>query len=194
MVEALRIHRLSMAAALVGVGVAIGYMLAGVPNVEGISAVSFFAGYRLGAGPGALVGGLAIGIFSALNPLGPPLPQVLIAQIIGMGLIGAAGRIWRLLVLAPGDGRIPKIPGGGWFGVGIRRAEVLAAAMGAVLTLVYGVLADYGFAVSIGRWKDPLPVIAVGLPFSVVHVVSNCLIFGGLSAFLVRGRTTLGGE
>ena len=163
-----QIRVLSMAAVLVAVGIALGYLLVGVPNVEGISAVSFFAGYQLGAGPGAVVGGLSIGIFSLFNPLGPPLVQVLVAQILGMGIIGASGDIW------------------GRFAVKIRFAEFLAGALGALLTFAYGILADYGFAVSIGRWKDPLPVIAAGLPFSVIHIVSNGLIFAGLGAFLLR--------
>lgn len=174
MIPSGRIPRLSMMAILVAVGVAVGFLLVLVPNVEGISAVSFFAGYQLGVGAGAVVGGLAMGIFSMFNPLGPPLPQVLVAQIVGMGIIGAAGHIW------------------GVFSMKIRFAEVLAVALGVLLTSAYGILADYGFAVSIGRWQDPIPVIAAGLPFSVIHVVSNGLIFGGLGAFLVRRRKSMG--
>jgi hypothetical protein len=85
-----------------------------------------------------------------------------------MSLIGASGHVWRLLA-----GYVP-------------RPEILAAALGALLTLVYGVLADYGFAVSIGRWKDPWPVIIAGIPFSTVHIISNAVIFLGISLFAVR--------
>ncbi len=175
MIASGQIPRLSMMAILVAVGVAVGFLLVLVPNVEGISAVSFFAGYQLGAGAGAVVGGLAMGIFSMFNPLGPPLPQVLVAQIVGMGIIGAAGHIW------------------GAFALKIRFAGFLAGALGVLLTSLYGILADYGFAVSIGRWEDPIPVIAAGLPFSVIHIISNGLIFGGLGAFLVKRRVD-GGE
>jgi hypothetical protein len=157
---------------LVALGVALGFLLAGVPNVEGISAVSFFAGCHLGARGGATVGGLTIGLFSLFNPLGPPLVQVLAAQVLGMGLVGASGHLWRLLA--------QKIP----------RPEVLAVILGAALTFIYGILTDYGFAVAIGRWREPLPVIVAGLPFSVLHIVSNSLIFGGLGVFLVRRYVT----
>jgi hypothetical protein len=170
MMDGEHIRKLSMAAVLVAVGVALGYLLVGVPNVEGISAVSFFAGYELGAGLGAAVGGLSIGMFSLFNPLGPALPQVVAGQVAGMVIIGASGHLWHM------------------FARRRRFAELLAAALGVVLTLFYGVLADYGFAVSIGRWRDPLPVIAVGLPFSAIHIVSNGLIFAGLGAFLVRRK------
>jgi hypothetical protein len=160
--------RLSTAAILIAAAVALGYLLAGVPNVEGISAVSFLSGCLLGAGVGAVVGGLSIALFSTFNPLGPALPHVLAAQVAGMALIGASGHVWKRLA-----GRF-------------RRPESLAACLGAILTFVYGVSADYGFAVSMGRWKDPLPVIAAGLPFSVVHILSNAIIFFGVSVFVVR--------
>ena len=176
MIPSGQIPRLSMMAILVAVGVAVGFLLVLVPNVEGMSAVSFFAGYHLGLGAGAVVGGLAMGIFSMFNPLGPPLPQVFVAQIVGMGIIGAAGHIWGALALK------------------IRFAEFLAVVLGVLLTLLYGILADYGFAVSIGRWEDPIPVIAAGLPFSVIHIISNGLIFGGLGAYLVRRRKSMGGS
>ncbi len=160
--------RLSTAAVLIAAAIALGYLLAGVPNVEGMSAVAFLAGCLLGAGTGALVGAVSISLFSVLNPLGPPLPHVLLAQVAGMSLIGASGHIWR---------RMTAI---------VPRPEILAAGIGAVLTLVYGVLADYGFAVSMGRWKDPWPVIIAGIPFSTVHILSNAVIFFGVSVFAVR--------
>jgi hypothetical protein len=160
--------RLSTAAVLIAAAIALGYLLAGVPNVEGMSAVAFLAGCFLGAGGGALVGAVSILLFSVLNPLGPPLPQVLVAQVAGMALIGASGHLWRRLAAV------------------VPRPEILAAALGALLTLVYGVLADYGFAVSMGRWKDPWPVIIAGIPFSTVHIISNAVIFFGVSLFAVR--------
>jgi hypothetical protein len=162
------IGRLSKTAVFIALGVALGYALAAVPNIEAVSAVSFFSGYLLGSASGSVVGAVSILLFSTFNPLGPPVAPVLCAQVAVMALIGASGGLWRRLVAAIG------------------MAEVLAAGFGAVLTLVYSVLADYGFAVSIGRWRDPLPVIAAGLPFSVLHIVSNTLIFGGVGALVVR--------
>ena len=162
------IANLSKVAVFSAVAVAVGYMLAAVPNVEGMSAVSFFAGYLLGCGPGAVIGAISITMFSLFNPLGPAVPPVLLAQCAAMGLIGASGAFWRLLVRRFG------------------KPEVSAALLGALMTFVYSVGVDYGFAVSIGRWKHPLPVIAAGLPFSAVHIISNALIFGGVGAFVAR--------
>jgi len=160
--------RFSTAAVLIAAAIALGYLLAAVPNVEGMSAVTFLAGCLLGAGGGALVGAVSIALFSVLNPLGPALPQVLVAQVGGMSLIGASGHLWRRL-----SDMVP-------------RPEVLAAGLGALLTLIYGVLADYGFAVSMGRWRDPWPVIIAGIPLSTLHIVSNAVIFFGVSLFALR--------
>ena len=160
--------RFSTAAVLIAAAIALGYLLAGIPNVEGMSAVIFLSGCLLGTGGGALVGALSIALFSVLNPLGPPLPPVLLAQIAGMSLIGVSGHLWRRL--------IPVTP----------RPEILAAVLGALLTVIYGVLVDYGFATSMGRWKDPWPVIIAGIPFSIVHIISNAVIFFGVSLFAVR--------
>jgi uncharacterized membrane protein len=148
----------------------LGYLLAGIPNVEAISAVSFFSGYLLGARSGAIVGAVSIFLFSVFNPFGATFPAVLAAQTLGMALIGCSGRLWKQLAV-----RVPK-------------PELTAACFGAVLTLVYSVLADYGLAVSMGRWREPLQVIAAGIPFSIVHIVSNALIFGALGAFVVHKR------
>lgn len=130
-------------------------------------------------------------IFSVFNPLGPPLPQVLLAQIVGMAVIGASGHLWGLLVSKMRGSRFLTPGLRGLQSVRMTLPEVLAAGLGAGFTLIYSVLADYGFAVAIGKWSTPLPVIAVGLPLSAVHVVSNALIFGGLGAFLVRSGESI---
>jgi hypothetical protein len=165
---------LAVIAVLIAMGVALGLLLVAVPNVEGVSAVSFFAGAILGAGGGALVGAVAMGLFSVLNPLGPAAFPVLAAQVLGMALMGCSGALWA---------RLARSQGG---------AALLAGISGAVLTFLYDVLTNYGFAVLMGRWRDPLPFIAAGIPFSAMHVVSNALIFAGVGAFVFlrhrRGR------
>jgi hypothetical protein len=160
--------KLSTAAVLTAVAVALGYLLFGIPNVEGLSVVSFVAGCLLGYGTGVVVGGVSTLIFSVFNPLGPAPPPVLLGQVLGRAMIGASGHVWR--------GLAQSFP----------RPEILASGFGAILTLLYGVLSDYGSAVSMGRWNHPVPVIVAGIPFYAVHIVSNTLIFGGVGAYLVR--------
>lgn len=165
---------LAITAVLIALSVALGLLLFAIPNVEGISAVSFFSGAVLGAGGGALVGAVSMGLFSILNPMGPAAFPVLLAQVLGMALVGCSGALWRRMVHTP------------------RGAGVLAGISGGVLTFVYDVLTNYGFAVLMGRWRDPIPFIAAGIPFSVMHIVSNILIFAGLGTFIFLRRRPRG--
>jgi uncharacterized membrane protein len=163
---------LALTAILIALNVAVGLLLVAVPNVEGISAISFFAGVILGAPRGALVGALSMLLFSLLNPLGPAPFPVFLAQVGGMAVIGSAGALWNRTALSPG------------------RAGVLAAVWGGVLTFAYDIITNYGIAVTMGRWNAPLPVIASGIPFSIMHLVSNILIFAGIGSFVFHRRRT----
>jgi hypothetical protein len=172
------IKRLATTGVLIAAVVVIGWLLFAVPGVEGISATSFFAGYFLGAGSGMMVGAAGMLLYAGpFNPLGPAPPPVLLAQVVGMGLVGGSGGLWRLAAAR------------------VRRPEITAAAFGAGLALGYDIITNYGVAVSMGRAGSPLPVIAAGLPFSVAHVVSNAMIFTGVAALIARryGFRTKGG-
>ncbi len=157
---------LAVTAVLIALSVTLGLLLVAVPNVEGISAVSFFSGAILGAGGGALVGAAAMGLFSVLNPLGPAAFPVFLAQVLGMALMGLSGALWVRPVDSPA------------------KAALLASLFAGVLTFLYDVFTNYGFALTMGKWSDPLPFIAAGIPFSVMHIVSNVLIFAGVGAFI----------
>ena len=79
--------------------VAMGYSLMMVPNIELITVIVFLSGVTLNIWWGALVGLIAMGIYSGLNPLGSGLsfPPLFIAQVIGMSLCGALGGIFKPL-------------------------------------------------------------------------------------------------
>lgn len=155
-------------AVLIALAVAVGILLAPIPNVEGISAVSFFAGLLTGWKRGALVGATAMALLSLLNPLGPAPPPVALAQVAGMGAIGAAGRVARLA----GTRRV--------------RLEVLAMVSGALVTFAYDALTNYGVAVAMGKWRDPWVVLLAGVPLGAVHLVSNTMVFAAVAALVVR--------
>ena len=71
--------------------VSLGYLLAGVPNLEILSASVFTSGVLLGARRGSIVGGMAELLYAGLNPYGlAPFP-LLSAQVVGVALIGASG-------------------------------------------------------------------------------------------------------
>jgi hypothetical protein len=159
---------LATTAILIALAVALGILLAPIPNVEAISAVSFFSGFILGWLRGGLIGGTAMLLLSLLNPLGPAPPPVFACQVIGMALIGASGCLLRAN------------------GVPRPRFRMLALISGAGMTLIYDILTNYGVAVSIGKWQDPWVVMVAGLPFSAIHVVTNAIMFGAVGALVAR--------
>ena len=155
-------------AMLIALAIAVGILLAPVPNVEGISAVSFFSGVVIGWKRGALVGATSMLLLSLLNPLGPAPPPVAVAQVLGMGAIGAAGQVVRLA------------------GTRLARLEILVMGLGAVLTFGYDLLTNYGVAVAMGKWRDPWVVMLAGVPLGAVHVVSNAMVFAAVAALVAR--------
>ncbi len=163
-----RVAFLARIGILVAISIALGFSLIAVPNVEPLSAIAFIAGYLLGLRGGAMVGSISIALFSLFNPLGPPIPAVLAAQVFAMALAGVAGFLWRYLL-----------------GVGFK-AALLAGVLGAIVTVIYSISTDLALAASIGRLTDPLPIIVSGLPFSLVHIGSNTAIFLAVGAVLPR--------
>jgi hypothetical protein len=160
--------RIALRAVLTALAVSVGLILAHVPNIEGVSAVSFFAGYLTGWVSGGVIGGTAMLLLSLLNPLGPAPPPVLAAQVLGMAAVGACGALVRRVA-----GAAP-------------RAVLAAICLGVLLTAVYDALTNYGVAVSVGRWRDPVAIMIAGAPFAALHIVSNAMIFGATAAVLVR--------
>jgi uncharacterized membrane protein len=139
---------------------ALGFVLSPVPNVELMTLSTFLAGALLGVSGGALVGSLAMAIFSGLNPYGMAPPPVFVSQVIGLACVGAVGGVVGLRSL-------PLTP----------VTVVAFAALGFVLTLFYDALTNFGTAVVMGAFRNPWPVLAGGLAFSIWHMVFNALFF-----------------
>jgi uncharacterized membrane protein len=142
-----------------------GWALAMVPNVEFITALAFTAGAALGPLRGAVVGSSGMFLFSATNPLGSGLafPVLLAAQMISQGLTGLSG---------------------GWFQrwtTDVRNGWPLRlglALTGLALTVVYDGLTTISFPLFAGASRQEIGVVLIsGLAFTVIHQVSNLLIF-----------------
>jgi len=159
-------------ALLVAVCVAMGYLLAVVPNVELVSACIFTAGALKGVRRGALVGGLAELLYAGLNPYGvAPLP-LLVSQILGMMVIGAAG---------------------GLFGNWARRLSAvqqawLAGVCGFGLTLLYDVLTNSAGYLMVRESTPYLAYLLAGLsfPFPLAHALGNAAGFALLAPSVRR--------
>ncbi len=169
-------ERVALSGLLAALAAAGGFALAGVPNVEVVSLLVFLSGHLYGAALGAVVGALGEGLYSGANPLGPPPPPIFAGQVLGMAIAGVAGGIVGALP-APRRGTV--------------RAVIFGAA-GVTVTLVFHLLTDAAYAlVARLTWA----YIVAGIPFYIIHLVTNAGLFAGAGPLVVdAARARLGGN
>lgn len=139
-----------------------------IPNVEFFTFVVFSSGYLLGILEGGVVGGLSILIYTTFNPYGfPPLP-IALAQIFSMIFIGVFGGV----IFKAGLVIWVKLT-----------TLILMGFVGVVLTLVYDLFTNLAVAYVVGQF---IPVMLAAIPFSLIHIGSNALIFVVLAPVLGR--------
>lgn len=160
----MRIRWIAYTGIFTGLSVALGYLLVFVPNVELISASIFASGWLFGASAGTMVGALSFAIFSTFNPLGASLPPLMLAQVLGGMMMGAAGGLLRSIM--PG---IPVVVRGILLGIG-----------GGLLTLVYDVITNIGGFIAFTTEKTFVAYLLTGIAFSLLHIFSNTLVFSML--------------
>ena len=161
------------AALFTALSVALGFLLAAVPNVELMTLSVFLAGIFCGPRAGILVGVVSESLFSLLNPLGPALPPLFAAQLVGFGLVGLAGGLLG-----------PRLRPG-------RSGAVVASALaGFALTLVYDTLTNAATAlIALGprRMAEGLGgIFAAGALFMGIHVGVNTAVFAAAVVPVLR--------
>jgi uncharacterized membrane protein len=174
------VRKLSLMGVLVALAIVLKLPILSVPNVEFFTFVIFSSGYLLGALEGLLVGVISMSLYtSVITPYGlPPLP-IAFAQVFSMALIGFAGGLASRLNLVPSD-RIPSSFAGfkfltmGLFGLG--------------LTLIYDLFTNLATAYVVGQFW---PVMIAGIPFALLHILSNVSIFVILTPVLFKLSTFL---
>jgi hypothetical protein len=141
-----------------------------IPNFEFLTVLLFAAGFVLGPLGGALAGALGEFLYSAINPYGSGLavPLVLAAQVLGMAIAGAVGG-WV------GRAPLSAVPSK------LARTAIVVAA-GVAVTLVFDLLTNLASAVLFG---PIVPTLVAAVPFSLVHVGTNALLFAGAGVALV---------
>jgi len=142
-----------------------------IPNVEFFSFVVFAAGFLLGTIEGGIVGALSMSIYTLVNPYGPPPLPIGTAQVFSMVLIGISGGLFFRLI------RLRRIKGINfitfiWMGI-----------VGFSLTLLYDLLTNLGVVIVVGQF---LPIMFAAVPFTLIHLLSNILIFILLTPVLFR--------
>jgi len=164
-----RIRRIAVAGLLAALALALNFPLLAVPNIEVFSLCMFVSGVFLSYWGGFVVPLAAGLIFIVFNPNGPPtLLTVAVAQLTGFILFGLIGAAVRKNIIN-NKNRI----------VGI----TFCAAVGVVFTFIYDLLTNAAFALTIGPFW---PTIVSGIAFSLMHIVSNGLIFGFFEPIMVK--------
>lgn len=152
---------------------AAGYALHGIPNVEVMTLMAFAGGWLTGAGGGAAVGVLGMTIYTFINPYGAAVPLLAAAQIASMGFVGVCGGLW-----------------GGRGEAGPRRPSALGlGALGVGLTFVYDLTTNVAIGVS---FSQLIPTLVAGIPFALIHIGSNALVFAVAGPYLIRGLAAAG--
>ncbi len=158
-------RRFALMALWTGMIATIGIVFAFIPNIELVLLSAFLGGIALGPQKGFLVAALGEALFSALNPIGSGLgfPLLFIFQIVSVGLCGMWGGLSSKFLLSAR---------------GSINTTLFLAASALILTLVFDLLTALSFPISSGITEGTLiGVVSVGLPFFIVHIGSNIILF-----------------
>ena len=148
-----------------GLAVSLGYLLSPVPNVELITTAIFLGGYLTDIFSGGVIGALSFFIYGYFNPLGSsPLP-LLISQIIGGIIIGITGALCK---------RFDKI------------SSFFLAIIGFLVTSIYDIITSAAGFIFFPTKKTFIAYILAGLSFSLIHIISNTLIFGSIVFLTIK--------
>ncbi len=150
--------RLSKWVALLGIMTALAlvgnFVLVVIPNVELGTTILFITAYIFGplmAVWSALIMSI---IFSSINPWGGMIPLIWLAQLIG----------WVYVSLV-----------GGMLGRARNTSRTELAVAGLVCTLVFDLITNIAYSLS---FNIPILVaLTTGVPFLLIHVVSNIFLF-----------------
>ncbi len=139
------------------------------PNVEFMTSLLFIAGYCFGAQVGGLTALVVSATFSYLNPLGPSEPSLFAFQVafyVGIALTGS--------LLARVRQRRPfNISGHG---------SMARGALGFLVTMVFDIGSTLAFSLPLTNWNWAAvwPIWLSGIVFTIIHLVSNAIIFAFL--------------
>lgn len=176
----MRIVTVTIVATLAALCIATNYALVSVPNVKFMDFIVFIGGFCFGPFTGALIGVLTWLIYGMINPYGF-VPQVWFATMFSESVYGLLGGfLGKNFVSANFDEYHLKL-------------SVLFGSIGFISTLIYDMITTIVFA-----WTFNLPIIGaivIGVPFTLLHELSNTAMFSIGSIPVVKAlKRLLGGE
>lgn len=156
------------------------YALVGVPNVKIMDLLVFISGFIFGPVAGASVGVFAWFIYGLINPYGFVF-QIWLATMFSEVIYGVAGgAIGKWLVSTSFAGNPFEL-------------SFLFGAAGFLSTFVYDLTTNVVYA-----WASNVPLLVAmiaGVPFALVHEVSNAVLFGVCTVPLIKTlEKFVGGE
>jgi energy-coupling factor transport system substrate-specific component len=169
------VRKLALMGVLIALAIVLKLPLLSVPNVEFFTFTVFSSGYLLGMIEGGLVGIISISIYTiVITPYGlPPLP-IALAQILCMALIGFAGGLaFKFNVVALDQN----------FSLRSFLPILIMGIYGLVLTVIYDLFTNLAVAFVMGQF---LPVMIAAIPFALIHILSNVIIFVILAPLLLK--------
>lgn len=166
-------RKLSLMGVLIALAIVLKLPILSVPNVEFFTFVVFSSGFLLGIIEGCLVGIISMSLYTTLiTPYGlPPLP-IALAQVFSMALIGIAGGLNRMVHTG-----FPR-----------ELEFLIMGLLGLGLTLIYDLLTNLATAYVMGQFS---PVMISAIPFALIHILSNIVIFVVLTPILLRIPTLI---
>ncbi|OQX54518.1 MAG: hypothetical protein B5M53_05735 [Candidatus Cloacimonas sp. 4484_209] len=156
-----RTKRIAQTGIFTALAVVLGYLLVFIPNIELMSSVIFVSGWLFGPLVGITVGALSFAIFSLFNPLGASMPPLFFAQIIGGIIIGASGFLFKMVLT----------------GLPVFLKVFIIGLGGGVVTFIFDILTNVGGFIAFTTKETFLAYLSTGIIFSILHIVSNMLIF-----------------
>ncbi|MBL50558.1 MAG: hypothetical protein CMG57_01215 [Candidatus Marinimicrobia bacterium] len=160
----MNLNKLVRAAIFAAMAIGLGFMFMLVPNLEFMSVTIFLSGLTLGVPYGAIVGAVAILIYSVMNPLGSGLIYLtlLMGQILAMSGIGIAGGCSAAIIhqFSP------------------RLTAVISGGIGFICSLWYDGVTTLAYPISAGYdWDETVAYAVSGIFFTSIHLLSNTVIF-----------------
>ncbi len=173
-------RKLALMGILIALAIALKLPILTLPNVEFFTFIIFCSGYLLGMIEGVVVGIISMTFYTTLfTPYGPPPLPIGAAQITSMALIGFSGGLISKLVPASSGQYLLSRP---------IASILIIGGSGLVMTFIYDLLTNLASAFMMGKFW---PVMIAGIPFALIHIVSNVVIFTTLSPLLLVMSSSL---
>jgi len=157
-------RRVSITSIMTALALIGNYSLVAIPNVELGSIILFTTAFVFGFPMGVTCVLLMSIIYASFNPWGPFIPQIWLTQVIGWLFMVAVGAIMGNRASENSSGK-PQ------------RQEL--AGVGAFVTVFFDLITTLGYS-----WAFDVPYLVALislLPFMVIHVVSNTLLFAAVT-------------